>query len=100
MATHVNFQIKSDFIVEFAKAAVKPINEFSTDLARMPKKFVPDVNIQGPGNKTINVHGAIQTHDYDKIIAALSHELTKDQSNELLSVEEFTPYLRSELLKA
>lgn len=66
----------------------------------MPKKFAPDINIQGPGNKTINVHGAIQTHDYDAVIAALTEELRKNQSDELLSVDEFTPYLRSELLKA
>ncbi len=46
MATHVNFNIRSDFITEFAKQAVKPVNEFTTDLGRgIPKKIGEDVNV-------------------------------------------------------
>jgi len=45
VSTHVNFQVKSDFLVEFAKAAVKPINKLNTDFARLPRKFAPDIYI-------------------------------------------------------
>lgn len=34
VSTHVNFELRSDFITEFARQAVKPINEFTTDLGR------------------------------------------------------------------
>ncbi len=47
VSTHVNFNIRSDFITEFAKQAVKPVNEFTTDIGRsMPKKIGEDINIQ------------------------------------------------------
>ena len=32
ISTHVNFEKRTDFITEFAKKAVKPINEFSADM--------------------------------------------------------------------
>ena len=49
VATHVNFEIRSDFISEFAKQVVKPVNEFTTDLGRaIPSKVINDINISTP----------------------------------------------------
>ena len=44
VASHVNYELRSDFISEFARSAVRPINEFQTDLARsIPRTTLPDV---------------------------------------------------------
>lgn len=48
VATHVNFELKSDFIAEFSRAAVKPVNKFGTDFQNiLPKKIGEDIAIQG-----------------------------------------------------
>lgn len=36
VSTHVNFELKSDFIAEYARAAVRPINALNADFARSP----------------------------------------------------------------
>jgi len=50
VSTHINFQTKADFIIEFAKNAVKPINRLNTDFSRPPMK---DLNISTPPNVTV-----------------------------------------------
>lgn len=48
VGSHVNYSLRSDFISEFARAAVKPINSFKTDLQlAMPSKISDDIGIQG-----------------------------------------------------
>jgi hypothetical protein len=32
VSSHVNFELRSEFVAEFAKAAVQPINNFNADL--------------------------------------------------------------------
>lgn len=32
VSSHVNFELRSDFVTEFARAAVAPLNEFGADL--------------------------------------------------------------------
>ena len=54
--SHVNFELQSDFITEFARSAVKPINQFNTDLGRsLPSKVGEDVNISTPPNIQVKV---------------------------------------------
>jgi hypothetical protein len=49
VSSHVNIEIRSDFITEFARAAVKPVNNFNTDFSTsIPPKIAPDVNISTP----------------------------------------------------
>lgn len=94
VSSHVNFELRTDFIVEFAKAAVKPINNFSADLARgMPKKLVPDVNIQWPGNINIRPSSYVPSSRKD-VIGKIP------EPDELLDVPDFSQYLRSEMLAA
>lgn len=48
--------MRSEFISEFARTAVKPVNSFQTDLKMgIPKKIGEDVNVQSIKiNKKIN----------------------------------------------
>ena len=79
---------------------MKPINDFQTDFARVPRKFVSDADISVPNNRATNLNAAIESRDYEKIIALLTEVTQTSDSNELLEVDAFIPYLRSELLKA
>ena len=46
VASHVNYELRSDFISEFARSIVKPINSFQTDLQRsIPNKIGTDVTV-------------------------------------------------------
>ena len=43
----MNYSMRSEFISEFARTAVKPVNSFQTDLKLgIPKKIGEDVNVQ------------------------------------------------------
>ncbi len=60
VATHVNFELKSDFITEFTRSAVRPVNKFGTDLQNvLPKKIGEDVGIQ---STKINLNKQIPYH--------------------------------------
>ncbi len=49
VSTHLNFELRSDFITEFAQQAVKPINEFTTDLqGKIPNQIGDDINVDSP----------------------------------------------------
>lgn len=77
VASHVNFEIRSDFIAEFARSAVKPINQFQTDIQNaIPNKIAPDVSI--PSNN-INVRINQYTPDTHKSIQALMNDIEKDK---------------------
>ena len=66
VSSHVNFQLRSDFIAEFAKSAVKPLNEFSTDLTQiLPKKIIDDINIKSPIE---NVNIKLQSYRPDDLL--------------------------------
>ncbi len=102
VSTHVNFELRSEFITEFAKQAVKPINEFTSDLGRwIPKKIAPDVRIWVP-QKTINLTPWAMLPTYESLMTLfdpLRQEIAKDEW-ELLVVEEFQAHLISELEKS
>lgn len=51
VSTHINFEKSTDFITEFARGAVKPINEWNTDI----KKIQENINHVG---SDINAAGA------------------------------------------
>lgn len=44
VSTHLNYILRSDFITEFAKNAVKPINSFSTDLQNSIPATIPGLD--------------------------------------------------------
>lgn len=49
ISTHVNFELKSDFLTEFARNTVEPINAFSTDLAgKLPAQLGENIRIDSP----------------------------------------------------
>ncbi len=97
ISTHVNFEIRSDFVTEFARAAVAPLNKFGADLGRsIPAKIAPDVNLSTPTNINLNnLQSAVPAWSgsmIDTYIADLERE--KDI---LLDTDEFAAYLTSEL---
>jgi hypothetical protein len=100
VSTHVDFQLKSDFLAEFARAAVKPLNQFRTDFARIPKKIAPDLDISTPQNKTINLQSSIDIEKTDISDMAELSQVLRNYASEMLDVEEFTPYIREEMLRA
>ena len=76
VSTHVNFELKSDFIVEFARNAVKPINRLNTDFAKIPTKIAPDLNISSPPNIPIRINGMVDPTRESK--TAYIEEIEKD----------------------
>jgi hypothetical protein len=98
ISTHVNFEIRSDFVTEFARAAVAPLNQFGADLGRaLPAKIAPDVNLSTPTN--INLNNVIQSSAHtwsgwtvDGYIA----DLERDR-DVLLDTDMFSSYLMTEL---
>lgn len=102
ISTHVNFELRSDFITEFAKQAVKPINEFTTDLGRgIPKKVWPDVNLWNP-TKTINIWPQSQSDEMTEVLASLQNieQYFEKESSTLLDVDTFKTFLLNELERA
>ena len=106
-STHINLELRSDFIAAFAKNAVKPINAFSADLTRsIPAKIVPDIKIDTP--PVINItprsstveHTLADTRDIsslEKIFRPLFAELQRDK-DVMMDTDTFREYFRSELL--
>ena len=96
----MNFELRSDFITEFAKQAVKPINEFTSDLGRgIPKKIAPDVNISNPINN-INLTPRSEITDEMKDVLASVENIGKYFEKEegvLLDIDAFKTFVISEL---
>jgi hypothetical protein len=95
VATHVNFNLRSDFITEFARSAVKPVNEFTTDIGRaLPSKIGNDVNIDGPSQK-INLTPGAQITSTGEYLATLQdvEDLFQSESNILLDTDEFKEHI-------
>ncbi len=98
--THVNFELRSEFIAEFSRSAVKPVNKFGTDLQRiLPSKIAPDVGI---GNTNININKKLP-YNIQKVDKTSSGELamlieTIDSlKDDFLDIDEFISYLKEEL---
>jgi hypothetical protein len=44
VSSHVNYDLRTDFITEYARASVRPINQFQTDIARqIPPRIGTDI---------------------------------------------------------
>ncbi len=99
VSSHVNFKIRSDFISEFARSAVKPINSFTTDLSRwLPNNIWSDVNIQ---SQKINIKPQTNTVE-DVMMAYLKSEVEHfiTENSESLDIEDAKTILISEMKKS
>lgn len=76
VSTHVNFELKSDFMVEFARNAVKPINRMNVDFSKIPKKIGPDLNIATPQNINLKVQGSLDQED--EIIGRIYQDMIRE----------------------
>lgn len=62
VSSHVNYEIRSEFITEFARAAVAPLNEFTTDFGRsIPRSVGESVTIDAPSNINIDLQSYLDT---------------------------------------
>ncbi len=96
ISSHVNFEIDSDFITEFARAAVAPINQFNADLGRwIPKKIGEDINIATPNNIDINLQSFLPPGT-NEIIAEYRNILEQDKDI-TLDVDDFAQELKSQM---
>lgn len=99
IATHLNLELKSDFLAEFARTAVKPINSFTTDLqSHIPSQIGPNISVPGIPNQHIDLRGHL--HDEDMSVMAKIIEEFESQADIYMSVDEFADYFRAELLAA
>lgn len=102
--SHVNFELKSDFITEYARNAVKPVNSFNTDLSRsIPSKVGTDVSIQTPGNVNVAVppvQSYLDSSEYSgSTVGQMMAKLEQD-SHVMMDISDFIPYFQTELLKS
>ncbi len=55
----MNFETRSEFIAEYAKTSVKPINSFATDLSNaLPTQVGSDVNVSTPSNVQLKLESS------------------------------------------
>jgi hypothetical protein len=111
VATHINAQIRSDFIAEYAKNAVRPINTLSTDFQNiLPKKIGEDINIWTPAPNiniklqtdwNTKVQSYESTHAETLFTAFLdtSFKALESEKDVLIDIDEFKDLLHSEYKK-
>lgn len=100
IATHVNFELRADFIAEFARSAVKPINQFQTDLQKMiPQKVGTDISVPSK-----NIDLKLESFNFETdigtgIIADMILEMKKDIDT-FVDVDDFKTLVYNELEQA
>ncbi len=77
----MNFEARSEFIAEYAKTSVKPINSFATDLSNsLPKQVGSDVNISTPSNVQFKLESSNDL--YNQTLMDMMAGLHKDAREE------------------
>jgi hypothetical protein len=99
VSSHVNYELRSDFISEFARSAVRPINEFQTDLqSTIPNSIGTDVSVP---SISIDVKpGAYTPTDLDTTLPSRLSKIVEDidrDKNIFFSITEFARYLTAQL---
>jgi hypothetical protein len=99
VGSHVNYSLRSEFISEFARTAVKPVNSFQTDIQLgMPKKIGEDVSIQSvrvDANPKLPYNIEEKMHPATTMITKLVETLEANK-DVFLDVDEFSKYMMSE----
>jgi hypothetical protein len=44
ITTYINFEVDAEFLLEFAKQGVKPLNNFTNDVVKMFNNKLPDLD--------------------------------------------------------
>lgn len=101
VATHVNFELRSDFISEFARSAVAPINQFSTDLnLAIPKQVIDNVSIP---SQNIDINAKLESYNTpDEVHTATGkiarlYEILEQEKDMYLEIDAFGDYLLAQL---
>jgi FG-GAP-like repeat len=99
VASHVNYELRSDFISEFARSAVRPINEFQTDLqSAIPSSIgtnmaIPSVRIDARPGAYIDTNSSGTLPDR---VAKMVENIDRDK-NIFLEIADFAKLLGTEL---
>lgn len=99
VASHVNYELRSDFIAEFARSAVRPINEFQTDLQNaIPSSIgtnvaIPSVHIDARPGAYIDTHSG---ETLPNRVAKMVENIDRDK-NIFLEIVDFAKLLETEL---
>ncbi|MBC7503535.1 VCBS repeat-containing protein [Candidatus Gracilibacteria bacterium] len=95
VASHVNYELRSDFISEFARSIVKPINSFQTDIQGIiPKKIGTDIIVP-----SVKVNIKPRTYLQDMKIQSLPQSVTtmidimNREKDIFLDTDHFASYL-------
>jgi hypothetical protein len=101
VATHVNFELRSDFISEFARSAVAPINQFSTDLnLAIPKQIIDNVSVP---SQNIDINAKLESYNTpDEVHTATGkiarlYEILEQEKDIYLEIDAFGEYLLAQL---
>ena len=101
VATHVNFELRSDFISEFARSAVAPINQFSTDLnLAIPKQIIDNVSIP---SQNMDINAKLESYNTpDEVHTATGkiarlYEILEQEKDMYLEIDAFGDYLLAQL---
>jgi hypothetical protein len=102
VASHVNYSLRSDFITEFARASVRPINEFQTDLQRaIPNKIGEDVSVPGVNmSKSVKPGASLQPIQTASGLLAQMIDTFEQDKDIYLDTTEFAQLLRSQFVEA
>lgn len=100
VGSHVNYSLRSEFITEFARTAVKPVNQFQTDLnLAMPTKVGSDIGVQGV-DMTIKPKLPYNIEDGDnvdrKILTSIIDQFEADKDI-FMDIDQFTSYILEQL---
>lgn len=95
VASHVNYELRSDFISEFSRSIVKPINSFQTDIQGIiPKKIGTDIIVP-----SVKVNIKPRTYLQDMKIQSLPQSVTtmidimNREKDIFLDTDHFASYL-------
>lgn len=95
VGSHVNYENRSEFISEFARTAVQPINEFQTDLQRaIPSSIGTDVSI--PVKVDVRPGAYLQKNKNETLPNRVTTMLSQIETEKdiFLEIGDFVSYLR------
>lgn len=107
VSSHINFELRSDFITEFAKSAVKPVNEFGADLSNaLPSQLGEDIRVTTPANINLKLDTYIPSKETPASIYRDSRNVNEliatleNQKDILLDTDAFSSYLMDEMIRS
>lgn len=104
VATHVNFEYKTEFLAEMARSLVAPLNTFSTNMMQNVKVSVPDLpSIPSPESERIQLYNNNESGSLSAFAQKFSHivngvvTILESEKDDMVSVDELKTRIRYDL---